>query len=192
MKQQTGFALVSSIVLLSFPLSSPAQEAWLLVVEDSRAINSIGMKILLGWALLNISGGAIAYFRTASKTMYFHQMNAIWNLFNGGIAIGALSSMGDASLGSLQEAYRSGMSMEKILLANAGLDVAYITAGGFLLERGKRKTSDRLRGYGPSLMLQGGFLLLLDVVLFSLNMQQNHELYELFGNADAYAIALTF
>lgn len=187
MKQLTFFFVV---ILLFFPIQTIGQEEWPQIAEHSQHINRTGMQVLLGWSVLNISSGTYGYLQTEGRQKYFHQMNGIWNLVNAGIAIGALTSMGNDSLGSLQEAYQSGQNMEKVLLANAGLDVGYIAAGGFLLERGKRKSSERLRGYGQSVMIQGGFLLALDIVLFSLNNQQNQELYNLLSKVNLSANGL--
>lgn len=170
--------LALSLCLLA-PINSFAQEEWQQIASNSQDINETGMQVLLGWSILNISSGTYGFFKTEGSRQYFHQMNGIWNLVNAGIAIGALSGMQNETMGSLQEAYKSGQNMEKILLANAGLDVGYIAAGGFLLERGKRKNAERFRGYGRSVMIQGGFLLALDVVLFALNQQQNQELYKI-------------
>jgi hypothetical protein len=58
-------------------------------------------------------------------------------------------------------------SFQKLLLLNAGLDVAYFSFGLYLKERSKTSSSaDRLRGYGNSLLLQGGFLLAFDLILY--------------------------
>ncbi len=193
MKQSGHYIVLILVLLLFFPFNLIAQEEWPKIAEQTQNINRTGMQILLGWSVLNISSGTYGYLQTEGKQQYFHQMNGIWNLVNAGIAIGALTSMGNDTLGSLQEAYRSGQSMEKVLLANAGLDVGYIAAGGYLLERGKRKSSERLRGYGQSVMIQGGFLLALDVVLFSLNNQQNQELYNILDkvNLSAHGLGIT-
>jgi len=52
-----------------------------------------------------------------------------------------------------------------MLLLNVGLDVDFIATGFFLLERAKnvRRVPKRLSGFGKSLIMQGGFLLLFDV-----------------------------
>jgi hypothetical protein len=56
--------------------------------------------------------------------------------------------------------------MKQVLLFNAGLDVAYIVGGAYLRERGRSRPdkADQLRGYGKSIMVQGGFLLAFDLV----------------------------
>jgi hypothetical protein len=49
------------------------------------------------------------------------------------------------------------------------LDLGYIGGGLYLRERGMNsansKTSAQLRGYGTSIVIQGGFLLLMDGVM---------------------------
>ena len=58
-----------------------------------------------------------------------------------------------------------------VLLLNAGLDVAYIMTGLYMKERAKNveKRKAMLKGYGNSIMLQGGFLFLFDVALYFIN-----------------------
>jgi len=57
----------------------------------------------------------------------------------------------------------------KLYAFNFGLDLAYIAAGFFLREKGVNETNlksqDQLKGYGSSIILQGGFLLLMDGVM---------------------------
>ncbi len=66
--------------------------------------------------------------------------------------------------------------IQSFLLLNAGLDVAYIATGFYLKERSKNSSSsERLRGYGNSLLLQGGFLLAFDVALYFIH-QSNADL----------------
>ena len=61
---------------------------------------------------------------------------------------------------------------------NAGLDVAYITGGFLMKEMAKSRESKRniLDGYGRSLILQGGFLLVFDAVLFTALQLKNKDL----------------
>lgn len=147
-------------------------------------LNKTGMLVLSGWALGNIALGSYGYFRTGGKNKYFHQMNAAWNLVN--LSIGAFAYYNylhaDPSSFSLAESMREAQSMENILLLNIGLDVGYIATGAFLWERGIRKDNDRLLGYGPSLILQGGFLLVFDAILYGLNRTHNEKLFNLIDN----------
>lgn len=196
MVNQRSFALFITLILLIIPSLGFGQESWEEFANTRTQINQTGMQVLLGWSVLNMAGGTLGYYQASGKNRYFHQMNAFWNVVNAGIAVSALSGMGNDSLPSLPMAYKEGLTMEKVLLANAGLDVAYMAAGGYLVERGLRKDKTRFRGWGQSLMLQGGFLLALDTVLFILNNNQNQELYRLLShvtfNQDGIGLAFPF
>jgi hypothetical protein len=195
-KQYTLLALITGISLVVLPDLANAQEKWEILAQDRARVNKTGMQVLLGWSALNMAGGTVGYFQTSGKNRYFHQMNAIWNVVNAGIAVSALSGMGADSLASLPMAYKEGLTMEKVLLANAGLDVAYIATGGYMMERGMRKDQVRFRGYGQSLLIQGGFLLAFDTVLFILNNNYNQELYNILSSvsvsSQGVGMAFTF
>lgn len=121
-----------------------------------------------GFALANIAVGALAAGQTQGETKYFHRMNMYWNLVNLGIAgVGLLGSRKrNADAETLADAVRQHENIKQLLLINAGLDVAYVVGGAYLRERGNSHPdkADQLRGYGKSIMAQGGFLLAFDLV----------------------------
>jgi len=145
------------------------------------SINKTGMVVLSGWAAANIAGSSYGYFKTGGRHKYFHQMNVAWNVVNLGIGLYAWQSLAgqNPAAFSLAESLSEGQSIENILLLNIGLDLGYVALGGYLRERGLRKNSTRLQGYGPSLMLQGGFLLALDIALYVFNGRNNQQIMEL-------------
>ena len=161
-------------------------------------LNKTGMLVLSGWALGNIAIGSYGYFSSQGRTKYFHQMNAAWNLIN--ISIGALAYQqylnSDPSAFTLMQSLDEAGSIENILLLNLGLNVGYIATGAFLWERGIRKNNSRLLGYGPSLILQGGFLLVFDGILYGLNKSHNQKLFNLLDNislsAKSVSISIPF
>ena len=127
-----------------------------------------GMGVLLGWSAVNLGTGTAGAFTSEGPPRYLHQMNVGWNLVNaaiGGFGLAGALREDPASFGPL-DTLEEGRRLEKILLLNLGLNVAYMATGAFLLERGLRRDDDRLRGFGVSLILQGGFLLVFDSVLF--------------------------
>lgn len=137
--------------------------------SEQRIRHQKTLGLALGsYALANIAVGSIAAAKSTGETTYFHRMNVYWNLFNLGIAgAGLLGSRQRNTDGeTLGEAIRQHQNMKQVLLFNAGLDVAYVVSGAYLLERGDRKPDkrDQLRGYGKSVMLQGGFLFAFDLV----------------------------
>lgn len=120
------------------------------------------------YALANIAVGAIGASQTTGETKYFHRMNMYWNFVNLGIAGAGLLGARRRQAGNetTGQAVRQHENMKQVLLFNAGLDVAYIMGGVYLLERAKNKPErrDQLRGFGKSVIAQGGFLLAFDLV----------------------------
>lgn len=139
--------------------------------QKSFDLQKKGMIFLGSWAGLNIISGSAGYFLSENDTKYFHQMNAGWNLVNLGISGFALYSISqmDATSLSYAEGVTELQNLDKILLFNAGLDVGYMATGAWIWERGLRKDSDRMVGYGKSLLVQGGFLLAFDLALYLLH-----------------------
>lgn len=152
--------------------------------RERLEIQRNGMLVLSGWALTNLVIGGYGNFGTSGRTKYFHQMNAAWNLVN--FSIGAFawyqSIHADPAAFSFAQSVSEARSIENILLFNLGLDLGYIAAGGYIWERGIRKNSDRLLGYGPSLILQGGFLLVFDAILYGAHRSNNQQLFKLLEN----------
>ncbi|MEE4215714.1 MAG: hypothetical protein V2I34_11655 [Bacteroidales bacterium] len=163
-----GAVLVAALMLLS--LTASAQESFPDFYTQNIKINNTGMYILGSWAVLNLATGAYGWSEYSGDRMYFHQMNLFWNVVNVSIAGFALYGNYTTDTGSFsqQELMEKMLKTENILLINAGLDIGYIGTG-FLLRHlsGKSdKRADLLKGYGSSLILQGGFLLVFDLILY--------------------------
>jgi hypothetical protein len=146
--------------------------------KKSNQINTTGMYVLGGWAVTNIAGGAIGWANSNGSAKYFHQMNVFWNTVNLGIAGFALYNNlnADISMLSADEMLSKHIKTENLYLINAGLDVVYIGTG-FLLKHfstTKPNKQDLLKGYGNSVILQGGFLMAFDLVMWA--VQRNHRL----------------
>jgi hypothetical protein len=178
--KQKIFVFLILQFLFSGLLFAQSSEPDLEAINQNRiGLNSNGLLVLGGWAVSNMIVGGIGMAKTNGTTKYFHQMNAAWNTVN--LAIAGFGYYGlrnqDVSM-SLAETISEFHSFEKILLFNAGLDVGYMALGAFLWERGLRKESNRLTGYGQSLILQGGFLFTFDTVLYFLNRSESSKLME--------------
>ncbi len=137
--------------------------------SEQRIRHQKTLGLTLGsFALANIAVSAIAAGQTSGETAYFHKMNVYWNLVNLGIAgaglLGSRKKNNDSE--TLADAVRQHENMKQILLINAGLDVAYVVGGAYLNERAESHPdkADQLRGYGKSIMAQGGFLLVFDLI----------------------------
>ena len=171
--------LLLLIGLLSLP--AMAQDSAALEVFNSTRLdyNRQGMIILGSWALLNLLIGTIGSFRTRGQVQAFHQMNAYWNLVNLGIAGYGFWQASQISLPILfWEVISAQQQIEKVLLFNAALDLAYMAVGFFLVERGLRLEKERWIGFGKSMLLQGAFLLLFDGILVAFQIELGAELLE--------------
>lgn len=128
------------------------------------------MYVLGSWAIANIATGAYGWKNGTGANMYFHQMNVFWNTVNISIATFALISNGlaDHSMLNASELINQHLKTERLYLINAGLDLVYIGAGFGLkaLAQNNSNKKDRYTGYGNSLILQGGFLMLFDAAMY--------------------------
>lgn len=137
--------------------------------SEQRIRHQKTLGLTLGsFALASIGVSAVAAGQTSGEINYFHKMNIYWNLVNLGIAgVGLLSSRkANASTETLADAVQKHEHMKRILLLNTGLDVAYVIGGAYLRERANTHpdNADQLRGYGKSIIAQGSFLLVFDLV----------------------------
>jgi hypothetical protein len=149
-------------------------------------LNRSGMTVLGSWAVGNMAVGAVGYYNSSGSTKYFHQMNFFWNTVNLAIAgFGYYGSLEGNGLGlSLAESIQEQNSLEKILLFNAGLDIGYMATGLYLRERSfnSTKNQEMFKGYGESLILQGGFLLLFDGIMYFAQNKHQGKLMEVLEN----------
>ena len=141
---------------------------------ERTRLDQRGLTVLGGWAVGNLLVSGIATGQTDGSAHYFHQMNVGWGAINLALAgVGYLGARRAARQPSPNRAenVRAQLRTENLYLFNAGLDVAYLATGVYLLEKGRNPTAagpaDRWRGYGQSLLLQGGFLLLFDGIQYA-------------------------
>ena len=139
-----------------------------------------GMLILGSWAVANIAVGTIGLSTARGETRYFHQMSLIWGSVN--LAIGGSALLGlrkKKSDLSLSQSMLNQTAIEKTFLINGGLDLVYLAAGWYCFEKSKNVSdSDKYRGYGKSLFLQGGGLLLFDVIMYIGHVKHGRFLYK--------------
>jgi len=154
--------------------------------QERLSVNKAGMTILGSWAVLNITSGLAGYGLSSGSTRYFYQFNAMWNTVNLGLAgLGYYQTTLKSELVlSLSETLKAQNQTENIFLLNSGLDIGYIAVGAFLYESSKHasKNSDLLKGYGQSLWLQGGFLLVFDAIMYWKHQVHSKVLYEVLDN----------
>jgi hypothetical protein len=162
--------VVMSVLLLMTVVTISAQNGGRSFAEASLAANNAGMYVLGGWALANMAAGAYGWAAFEGEKKYFNQMNLFWNVVNLSIAGFALYSSysTDVSLMSEGELLANHLKTERLFLINSGLDVGYMGAGLLMrhLSSSSEKRGDLLKGYGNAVILQGGFLLVFDMVMY--------------------------
>ena len=171
-------------ILFLFTFDALAQQELAGFNQERLQINKIGMFVLGGWALGNMgTNGVLLSNPSSNEQAHFYRMNIFWNLVNLGLALPGLrySIITDPASLNLAETVGEYHQMSKILLMNAGLDVAYITGGFLMKEMSKTRPQkqDILKGYGRSLILQGGFLLVFDIIMFGILQTKNDDLTRL-------------
>lgn len=129
------------------------------------------MSVLLGWSVANIGVG-IGGWALADDPEWraFHQMSVGFNAINVALAVpglvGALRD--DPARHDLLGTLRADHGTVGAFALNTGLDVGWVAVGAWMWERGERLGSPTLIGFGRSMVLQGGFLLLFDAVELAL------------------------
>jgi len=169
-----------SLLIIELPVYG--QEEYKEFYSESLQTTNTGMYILGGWAITNIATGAYGWSRSDGTTKYFHQMNLFWNTVNLSIAgYGLYNHLRlDISAMDPDEIMERHTRTERILLINTALNVGYI-GGGFLMRQLAGRSSeysDMLKGYGNSVMVQGGFLLLFDLALYGILRTQRVDFLE--------------
>jgi len=153
-------------------------------MQKKQHISKTGMITLTSWAGVNIVTGTAGWIATEGESKYFNQMNVLWNVVNLGIALPGLISANksipeNTSMGKLiSEQYRS----EQLYLINTSLNVVYIGSGMAMkaLSKDYPNNEARLQGFGNSLLLQGGFLFVFDIVQYFRHRTQRKNANDLF------------
>lgn len=145
-----------------------------------------GLAVLAAWALLNLIGSGYLV-RQADRryaAYYFHGMNVGWGAINAALACWGILQLHfrvPAGLG-VAEVFRTQLFYENLFLLNAGLDVAYVMTGYYLrAQASTAQQPERLLGFGRALWVQGGFLLVLDTVMWIVLHWQGRLLFNLLG-----------
>jgi hypothetical protein len=191
---QRKFFFTFSLLFLAAALAAQSDSLLLDFNTDRLQLNKTGMTVLGSWALGNMAVSGIALNNSSGATRSFHQMNIGWNAVNLAIAgFGYYGSLNGASNLGLAQSIEEHESIKRILLFNAGLDLAYMAGGAYLLERAKNdlEQQDRLKGFGRSVIMNGAFLFVFDLVMYTLHSQQGaKELYPWLENIQLSATGI--
>jgi len=167
-------------LLLIAPFVQAQSNVWDSLNKRRLTINQNHLYVLGSWAAANIVQGSISATNTTGSTRYLHQMNAYWNTVNvaiAGLGLWGLRQQMKQTFGPAQMIQEQ-RALEKLLLLNTGLDVAYISTGLYLREKGLRLNNDRNKGFGNSLIFQGSFLLVLDLVQYFTHLKNGKTLQD--------------
>ena len=162
--------LVALTIVFYLPLTLKSQ--------DSTSIHDLfykkqqqSLSLLSGWSVGNLIYSPLAtknLFSPETTNEHFHQMNFSWNLLNVGIAsLGHIIVNKDSKKPwDMKILYDKKKKAEKSIIINIGLDIAYMITGLLLKNNAKKNNSEYYmnKGYGNSLILQGGYLLIYDAI----------------------------
>ncbi len=158
-----------------------SQEIWITepFIQTQARLNKDGAIGLNSWALLNIGYSGSQLNKTSGQEYYFHKMNLIW----GGIDL----AVGIPTFIRSQRIYKGKVQLKldkynpkkylAIYSVNSWLDLAYIGAGLIVKSRASQSSDpNMLKGYGNSIIMQGGFLFTFDSVMYLLHrkLYKNH------------------
>jgi hypothetical protein len=166
------YKAIPIILPMFIALTATAQQAEIDTYNQQRVkISRAGLYNLAGWSALNFGVSGAGWASTEGATREFHRANVTWNMVNVAIAVpGIISSYRKSSANfSLNQTHKEQRKAEGAYLINGILDASYIGMGLYLRERSKNTSKDanRMKGWGNALLLQGGFLLLTDLVMYS-------------------------
>ena len=118
------------------------------------------MTVLTTWAASNMIIGAT---QIGSDQWHYHRANMLWNTVNLGLGLaGIYQSKRIKEIDDVNDLVKKQRKLEKTFIINSGLDLIYM-AGGVVLHR---NSNQELAQTGSSLILQGGFLLLFDTMMY--------------------------
>ena len=174
------------LLFLSFSTTIFSQNLTLSNFNQERLdLNRKGLTVLGSWAGTNLITNGILLANSSGSDKYFYQMNVYWNVVNGALAgLGVLQAKNTQAGLSPFQTLEEQSNTEKTFLVNTGLDVAYVMTGVYLLEKSKNSidSQERLKGYGQSVILQGGFLLLFDGIMYGVHRSHLKKGKEVFEN----------
>lgn len=175
------------VIILAFFLPSFGFGQSLVDFNTERlALDKNLMTGLGSWVAANMAVSGYGWATTDNEAKYFHQMNVLWNGVNLALVIPGYFSAkrSDPTQFSFAQTWKAQLRTEKIFLFNTALDLFYVTGGFYLKQRALTDTQNyhRYRGWGNSLVLQGGFLFLFDMTAAFLHSKHRQKKLDGFLN----------
>lgn len=124
---------------------------------------------LLAWSAASVVIGATLALvgrRTENEHLVsFGRQNAAWGAIDALIAGGGVLSRRRRGQLTVEQEIKKAQGLRTLLLVNAAADVGYVVGGLFINARGRKglKTLRMDAGDGAAIVVQGAFLLVLDV-----------------------------
>jgi hypothetical protein len=169
----------------SLPFSSSSlgpSEALLRFDQRMLQLSRLHATVLGLWAFLNVVAGGIRTFTTPGEVgpLAFHTMNLSWGFINGGIAafVYLHTKKSAAQPKMLLRRLNLQRHVEKVLLFNVGLDLAFIAAGIALYQRAfviDTAYPELWKGFGISVLMQAAYLLIQDSVFYRLHRRNRKK-----------------
>ena len=155
---------------------------------ERRRIERKAMNVLGTWSAIQMVSGIGLGLTQQGVSREFFRMNALWNVVNASLVVSSIQTQ-KKEIGASDPvlALHRFEKLERTLLFNCGMDLAYITAGYALNMQAKTtdklQTRNALMGWGNSLYLQGGFLLIFDTLFY-------HSLHKVSSQYRSYLQAI--
>lgn len=153
--------------------NDPDSRIWQMYEERMDERQSLEW-ILFGWGGLNVAAGAAML---PGNYRDFGGMNLAWGVINMAIVTPSLFFRESVTPeeSPFYHTVREELRFQRIVAINAGLNVSYILSGIGMLHYGE---SSRIRQFGSSVMIQGAFLLLYDLVLLQYSSRYLNRISE--------------
>ncbi len=167
------------LLLIIINLNAQAQDSLKNFNDQRNQVNKTGMEVLGSWGIANIGAGAAGWANSdGGSNKYFYQMNVIWGSVNLGAAILGFTgaNRNNKKQFDVAKSLKEQRNLEKTFLVNGALDIAYIGTGIYLKKRGSNRDSNKLSGYGTSIILQGAFLFLFDGTMYTAQRSHGNKL----------------
>ena len=159
-----------TLLLIGFSLQAFAQKDSLKYYNNLR-INTTthGLEVLGAWGIANTGISAIGWVNsTTPQSRYFYQMNTIWggaDFLTAVLGYTGTKKLMNKNL-SAAELLERQEKLVKVFKINSYFDIGYLGAGAYLTLAGNSRNSPIMKGYGESILLQGGFLLIFDSLMY--------------------------
>jgi len=125
------------------------------------------------WSLLILAVGVPGMMLTSGFWLYFLMMSAVWAVINFSIVLFIFDHIYYVRFRTSKPFKRFGIQhhVEKMLLLNVGLDIAYVFAGLWLMEIDSIEYEDWCSGFGVAVLVQGVYLFFLDHLFHWLHLR---------------------